>query len=273
MTKRNWSPEGTPGPGDNLIVRHGAVTFSDTALWGSQFWLGSYNQAAPARLTLNNSSAQITTAGMPEDGVQGSIGVRYADITARGASVVYLETGSTRYGGSVVNMSVPVNSNVTLHTTLAGNADLNIRGQGTVRNIGSTMSAAEADIVPAVEGMGEWYLAGNARLEFHNDVGDGQVVRLRANSDLVLHEADSFEGTISTEHWAGEVILDGIQADQASYAADVLTLIRGNQATDIKLVSPGEFQVFSTETGAKIVGGLYSMPEPGQASLLNYAGP
>jgi len=275
MNRRNWDGPGVPGAGDNLIVRHGVAELTDVSLSRSMFHLASYNQAAPATLVLNNAAAVISTAGIAEDGVQGAIGARYSDITANGYSVVYLTTGGTRYGSSNINLEIPGTSNAMVQASLAGNTDLNIVGTGTLTNLGTTMYATETDVIPAVVGTGAWSLAGNAKLEFHSVVGYGQTVNMRgANSSLHLHDADTFQGNVTTENWFGQIILDGIDggADWASYEADMLSLTRGNEvAANIRMDANSDFEVFGKSDGnAVLMAGLHNAPEPGWTTLLSH---
>lgn len=255
-----------------MIIRHGVASLSDRSLWGTQFWLASYDAKNPAYLILNNSAAQVNTSGIPEDGVQGSIGTRYSDIISTGQSVVYLATGGTRYGGTVLGVNVTPGSNLMMQASLAGNTDMTVHGTGTLTNLGTTMYAAEADVIPAVAGTGQWSLAGNARLEFHHEVGNGQTVNLRGmNSTLQLDHADTFLGMVTTDAWMGKIILDGIEADRATYISDMLTISNdGVNTMNIRLDANSDFEVFDTPTGAVVMAGLYNTPEPGLTALLSH---
>jgi hypothetical protein len=271
----NWSPNGSPQPGDILSLYTGSANMAGGNLAGDTLNVGTQTSFSSAPMAVVNLSdgAHLTAVAATTSFTQQQI-----IFNARGFDTLDLTINNNP------TATMTVTENIADHSILSGsfvagghNADLSIQGAGTsvFDNDGaSSITEGVASINAHVLGVGSFGVGGNAGLTFLSSVGFGQTVNSQGFDTITIGDPHAFHGLVSLQSDSDfGVVLDGVtNADSFSYRNDLLTLFDGKQAIDtLRLAANGNaFQVTENSTGVTIGPSIYSAqnPPPAGTTLL-----
>lgn len=262
LSNVNWSDGVAPMPGDVLLIHRGYAVATNDILNQYTIYLGSTTPRSMAGLELDNSVAQVSLEWKPDPWEYAGAGMypRYEWIGTTLDSTLTLTDGARGAGGSThTSISLATDSNLILTESLSNNASVSIVGPGNLENRSTSLFNSNEYVGVNVTGQGVWNLAGNDTIEFVSNVSAQQGLTAMANSTITIDHTDRYLGSINTVNFVGKLLLNGIQADSATFANDILAIgTNGRPSTDIRFeagtaTAPEAFDVYKTTAGAVLV--------------------
>lgn len=249
----NWTPQGTPRPGDTLVVQSGTVTLGNVTLAGVRIDLtgsaaappvlaisnvsigaGSSVQAGNFVFDINNYNFSGIIQASGNNSSAGTIGATSSDFQ-RAATLTLNITAGGFSAGRFTNTG-------TIASNPMGRVNVHAASPGaTLVNSGLIDIAGHGTIDAAVAGTGTMRL--EAAIPLHGFVaapeltlgaiGSGQTIQFVGGDDLKLADLANFHGLISgfdaatTAGAHDRIELLGHAITASSYANGVLTLQEG----------------------------------------------
>ena len=229
----DWSPYGTPKPGDMVVMTHGTMNVEGFQLAYNAVQLGAETQGRSVTFDLSNNA--LLTVQVPASN-QLSAGAS-ANFLVSGYDVLHLLSGTV----PAADFNVYLNRGAVLDFAASlGRGSLAISGASNtelVNNASDTMNGVYAVINEDVVGVGSFNLGfayqETGFLEFTKSVASGETVQLGGTlpSRLKLDHPNEFHGTV--DFTSGTAELDNLgQATFWSLSNDVLKIWSGTSVID-----------------------------------------
>jgi hypothetical protein len=208
----DWSPSGSPKPGDALSMTNGGtINIHGDDLHGDMLLIGGAPSSPSQDFTLNVSgkAAFKEVAAFPPVGI-GSITINLAD------HAKWIGGFSTNLGGGVFITGEGRFANQVSTVAAKSVVDVDVTGHGTF-NVGSAQSVGGV-------------------LEFTKSVGSGQAIAVGGDQGrdvaarLLVDDPRHFHA--STTLGLGEIFLGGLKADSYAIKDDLLLLFSGRKVVE-----------------------------------------
>ncbi|MBV9249344.1 MAG: hypothetical protein JO227_08895 [Acetobacteraceae bacterium] len=241
-------------------MRSGAAWLSGQSATPYHFYFGSLDPDVPTFLQLANSSAAVDMSALPSDGPLYSYTTRSGEIEASGYSSLTVNTPSGRVGDEQLNLTLDPNSVVLGTMTLQDNADVEMQGDGALNNANTTLADSSETVDVAVIGQGVFDASFYSTLHFGGEyVAPSQTVKLAGAAHLILDATTDFHALVQLQDLAtsGRIDLHGVNAADASFSNDMLTLSKAGVTTATLRMTDnaggGGFEVESTPNGVSVL--------------------
>lgn len=258
----DWSPSGTPQPGDALYMYSGALNMAGGDLAGDTLNVGtqtSYSSSPPAVVNLSGGAtltAVVGTASFTDQAIT---------FNASGADHLNLTIDSNYYATMTTTVNIAASSRLTGTFAVGGhNGELTINGAGAsafdndgASSVGdNSIATINADVL----GAGSFSVGSDASLNFLQSVSHGESVNLSGSDTLGISDPQAFLGQVNVTSPSAPFAVDlaGIvNADSYSYRNDMLTLYSGNKHIDtLRFADTGGFQVAESGSGVTVGSGM-----------------
>ncbi len=268
----NWTPAGTPKPGDTLTMAHGTANMNGGDLAGDTLVIGAgTGSTQPSSATVNLSGGAVLSA------VVSNTVAAPQQVTVHVASSATLNL-QERANSSA---STTVVENIGSHATLSGSfsatghnptvtvnaADATSRLANTgASSISNGLVVIKADVI----GTGSFTAGFFSGISFMGAVSPGQVVNSGGFDRITIGKPTAFQGLVNyTGGPTNAIDLLGIAADSYSYKNDLLSLYKGGKVVDTLKLAAGASQFQVTENTAGVsIGGLPAAPPPAGTVVL-----
>jgi len=270
-TPADWSPAGTPAPGDALRMENGTASLESGNLSGDLLAIDADASAAqPYAATINLSGgAELSALVSHTVLVQ-----QQATFNVAGEATLNLQVQANSLANTTVTENIAPNSTLS-GSLLANGHDPSVTvnaadGTALFANTGDSAIANGVAVINAdVTGTGSFTALPFSGIMFMGSVGDGQTVNSDGFDRITIANPDLFQGLVAFAGGPTNTIdLLGVAADSYSYQDDMLSLYQGGQVVDtLRLqADPSQFQVTESARGVSI-SGLPGTPPPGAVVL------
>jgi hypothetical protein len=225
----NWSPNGTPQPGDTLTTDHGMMKVTGDTLSGDVLTMRGNSQ-----IDLTNTTGLSIHTYLASSGPLGG----EVTVNAHGNNHVDVTTAPGRGFGS----SVTIHNSGTLTGSIGGyGTNFTLTG-GKFYNVNSTAGFdGENTVINAdVLGTGKYsvgtFHASSGGLRFMQSVGAGQTVQMQdglgGHSTLTVDKPGQFKAAVDWETGNGVIDLNKLAADSYRYHDGVIDFFHGDKVVD-----------------------------------------
>lgn len=232
----NWSPHGTPRPGDSLNIADGSASMKGGNLAGDTLEMGYSGGPSPGMPTSVAPVLNVSGGASVRVGASAVYVDDFPTINVSGRDTVNISASSSPRLGRSLGLTVNIDHGSMTGSIQSENAQFTIAGPGKFENLDSSYFIGNITIDADMIGIGSTSLA-FAHLELGGKVSAGQTFSLTTpGSSVTIDDPRHFHGTIveptNPPYTDEQVNLLGLQADSYSLANDILTLYAGHKVVD-----------------------------------------
>ena len=273
----DWSPTGSPQPGDTAIINAGTVGVSGTSLQALTVEINGSSSASPA-LALTDAVVGVGTV-LASDATSGTVRINATGTVVNQGVISFtgpataqfttsLADGADGTPGLLQNLGsiAAIDSSPYFVATAAGQA---LENDGAISLWNPSRGFQIATIGPAVTGSGTILMDAYTQAELVQDVGAGQTIQFlngTAGHALVqIDQASGFHGTIAGFVQSDTLTLANVPFTAYSYSSTdashgVLTLTNGSIPA-ASLAFSGSYQTSDFSLGFTDLGGGRSITQ------------
>jgi hypothetical protein len=270
-TAADWSPAGTPAPGDALRMGNGTASLDGGNLAGDMLAIDAdASPAQPYTATVNLSggaelSALVSHTALVQQQVMFNVaGQTTLNLQVQANSLANTTITENIAPDSTLSGSFPANGHGPSVTVNAADGTAHFANTGD-SGIANGVAVVNADVI----GTGSFTALPFSGIMFMDSVGTGQTVNSDGFDRITISRPDLFQGLVNFAGGPTNTIdLLGVAADSYSYQDDMLSLYQGGQVVDtLRLhADSSQFQVTESARGVS-VSGLPGSPPSGAVVL------